>query len=171
MKNNPKQHSVRRIVLPSGRSIEVVRFHDTDSRPQGLHVCPNCVSELVQPVAWSEASEDHWELTLECPNCWWTIDGIFDREQVHELEEQLDHGDRYAYRSTTPSATSSSAARWRAPSGPSRSLASPTSSSALDLATPSAPLASIRAHTAAACDGVRTLRRSSAASSGSRSRA
>lgn len=92
MKNKPNQHSVRRIVLPSGRSIEVVRFHDTESRPAGLHICPNCDSDLVQPVAWSEASDDHWELTLECPNCWWTVDGIFDREQVHELEEQLDDG-------------------------------------------------------------------------------
>ena len=29
MNQNPEHHSVRRIVLPSGTSIEVVRFHDT----------------------------------------------------------------------------------------------------------------------------------------------
>jgi hypothetical protein len=88
----PNDHSVRRIVLPSGRSIEVVRFHETEQRPPGLHICPNCMSELVQPVAWSEASANRWELTLECPNCWWTVDGIYNREQIHELEERLDGG-------------------------------------------------------------------------------
>ena len=30
MNQNPEHHSVRRIVLPSGRSIEVVRFHDRE---------------------------------------------------------------------------------------------------------------------------------------------
>ena len=47
---------------------------------------------MLQPVAWNEASAERWELTLECPNCWWTVDGTYDREQVHELEEQLDRG-------------------------------------------------------------------------------
>jgi hypothetical protein len=88
-----QQHSVRRIVLPSGRSIEVVRFHDTQKPLQdGLHVCPACDSDLVQPLAWSEAAHERWELTLECPNCWWTTEGTFDRQQVHELEDRLDDG-------------------------------------------------------------------------------
>lgn len=88
-----QQHSVRRIVLPSGRSIEVVRFTETDKAPRtGLHVCPACDSDLVQPLAWSEAGDERWDLTLECPNCWWTTEGTFDREQVHELEDRLDDG-------------------------------------------------------------------------------
>ncbi len=50
-------HSVRRIVLPSGRSIEVVRFTEPeDPGHNGLHVCPLCSSPLVQPVSWSEAA-------------------------------------------------------------------------------------------------------------------
>src|SRR5690349_6163583 len=73
--NKPNEHSVRRIVLPSGKSIEVVRFHDAATRPKGLHICPECSSELVQPTAWSEVDEEHWELSLECPNCWWLADG------------------------------------------------------------------------------------------------
>jgi hypothetical protein len=91
---NQHQHSVRRIVLPSGRCIEVVRFHETEEPPvhPGLHVCPHCSSELVQPVSWAEAGDDRWELTLECPNCWWTTDGVFDHDEVHELEERLDDG-------------------------------------------------------------------------------
>jgi hypothetical protein len=31
-------------------------------------------------------------MTLECPNCSWTTDGIFAREQVNHFEEQLDAG-------------------------------------------------------------------------------
>ena len=86
-------HSVRRIVLPSGRSIEVVSFGaDEATGPQGLHVCDQCASELVQPVAWSEAPGERWDLTLQCPNCAWLHAGQYDREQVEQLEEQLDEG-------------------------------------------------------------------------------
>ena len=93
MHNDPKHHSVRKIVLPSGKSIEVVRFNDTDAPPsRGLHICPECDSDLVQPVAWSEAAEECWELVLSCPNCWWEADGIYTQEQVETLEEHLDDG-------------------------------------------------------------------------------
>ena len=90
---NPNHHSVRRIILPSGKCIEVVRFTDADEpcKP-GLHVCPNCESELVQPVAWGETPDCRWELTLSCPNCWWSGDGVYDREQVQEFEDELDEG-------------------------------------------------------------------------------
>ncbi|MBV9467435.1 MAG: hypothetical protein JO206_03110 [Solirubrobacterales bacterium] len=92
MNKNPNQHSIRRIVLPSGKCIEVVRFHETETTRRGLHVCPICEAELVQPVAWSEAPDDRWELTLHCPNCDWMAAGVFDQEQVNELEEKLDEG-------------------------------------------------------------------------------
>jgi hypothetical protein len=93
MSQNPHPHSVRRIVLPSGRTIEVVRFHEADPAiPQGLHVCPSCDSQLVQPIAWSEASEAKWELLLSCPNCFWACEGTFTEDEVHSLEEELDHG-------------------------------------------------------------------------------
>jgi hypothetical protein len=95
MNQKPRnQHSVRRIVLPSGRSIEVVRFHDSDALPseQGLHVCPRCHSELVQPVAWGEVSSDRWELTLHCPDCEWLHEDVYDQDQVAALEEKLDEG-------------------------------------------------------------------------------
>jgi hypothetical protein len=88
-----QSHSVHRIVLPSGRKIEVVRFHEdhaTDRRP--LHICPDCSSSLVQPVYWSEASEDHWELLLSCPNCEWNAEGIYSQAEVEELEDRLEEG-------------------------------------------------------------------------------
>ena len=93
MNQNPNRHSVRRIVLPSGRAIEVVRFHDEPetARPQ-LHVCLECGSELVQPVAWAEAEASKWVLTLRCPNCLRCSEGIYDHEQVERFEEKLDEG-------------------------------------------------------------------------------
>jgi hypothetical protein len=92
---NPEQEqpSVRRIVLPSGRSIEVVHFGGND-RPAhpGLHVCPDCSSGLVQPVDWSEAPDEGWNLALNCPNCDWYTEGRYTQDQVRELEERLDEG-------------------------------------------------------------------------------
>ena len=90
---NPHPHSIRRIVLPSGRTIEVVRFHEADPAvPQGLHVCPACDSQLVQPIAWSEAAEGKWDLLLSCPNCHWASEGTYTENEVHALEEELDQG-------------------------------------------------------------------------------
>ena len=94
MNKQPNEHSVRRIVLPSGRTIDVVRFGapEPPARPAGLHICPQCSCELVQPLSWSEASQGKWDLTLSCPNCWWSTDGVFGEEEVHALEDQLDRG-------------------------------------------------------------------------------
>ncbi len=90
-KQNENQ-AVRRIVLPSGRTIEVVRFRESDGDQRELHVCPNCVSDLVQPLSWAEAPDGHWNLSLECPNCGWTDAGTFTRLQVEQLEDRLDEG-------------------------------------------------------------------------------
>jgi hypothetical protein len=91
---NSSHHSVHRIVLPSGRKIEVVRFEDgangQETRP--LHVCPDCRSPLVQPLAWQEAEDEHWELELSCPNCEWREEGVFSRVEVEDLEDRLEEG-------------------------------------------------------------------------------
>jgi hypothetical protein len=93
MNPEKEQPSVRRIVLPSGRSIEVVRFADHRRDVQrGLHVCPECTSDLVQPVDWSEAPEECWNLVLSCPNCDWYIEGLYTQDQVRALEDRLDEG-------------------------------------------------------------------------------
>ena len=92
MSQNPDRHSIRRIVLPSGRTIEVVRFHDDAAEQPGLHVCPECSSDLVQPIDWAEAPHGYWELVLQCPNCFWLDEGVFDQAQVDEFEEHLDDG-------------------------------------------------------------------------------
>jgi hypothetical protein len=91
--SEPSRHqSIRRIVLPSGRTIEIVRFHSDPPSTLGLHTCPECESRLVQPVEWAEAQNGFWELLLQCPNCFWLDEGIFSQQQVEEFEEQLDEG-------------------------------------------------------------------------------
>lgn len=85
-------HAVRKIVLPSGRSIEVVRFDDTASSVRQLHICPACDCDLVQPHDWSEAADSSWRMTLECPNCGWLETGTYNHDEVELLEDQLDAG-------------------------------------------------------------------------------
>jgi hypothetical protein len=93
MNQEPDSKEIRRIVLPSGRTIEVVKPGPRPAQPQGeLHICPECASELVQPVQWEGATGDCWEMTLECPNCLWTTEGFFTREEVDHFEEHLDDG-------------------------------------------------------------------------------
>ena len=92
MSHSDDNHAVRKIVLPSGRSIEVIRFDEGDAKVRELHVCPTCTSELVQPVSWAESSDSRWQLTLECPNCGWLESGVYERGQVEHLEDKLDEG-------------------------------------------------------------------------------
>ena len=94
---------VRRVVLPSGRSIEVVYFEnqpahapqpaaDSTREHTDLHVCPECDKHLVYPVEWQEASVTHWEVQLRCPNCEWHTVGEFDQDTVDRFDEELDLG-------------------------------------------------------------------------------
>jgi hypothetical protein len=91
---------VRRVVLPSGRAIEVVYFESAVARPardekaplDDLHICPECDRDLVYPVEWEEASDTHWEVLLRCPNCEWTELDRFDQETVDRFDRQLDDG-------------------------------------------------------------------------------
>jgi len=89
---------VRRVVLPSGRSIEVVYFESTPAAVPGtapledLHICPDCERELVYPVEWEEVSATHWEVLLRCPNCEFSDIGVFDQATVDRFDEELDRG-------------------------------------------------------------------------------
>ena len=94
---------VRRIVLPSGKTIEVVYFGENDettlaTRPTtaqpdtDLHLCSTCDSELVYPVDWEEVGDTHWEVHLRCPNCEWTGTGVFEQDTVERFDEELDRG-------------------------------------------------------------------------------
>ncbi len=94
---------VRRVVLPSGRAIEVVYFEPLTSAPlpparsssqpiDELHVCPECDRDLVYPVEWEEVSATHWEVLLRCPNCEWHEVGTFDQPTVDRFDVELDDG-------------------------------------------------------------------------------
>lgn len=81
-----------RIGLPSGGEIQVRRFERPPEEARELHVCPSCVSELVQPTSWSPSPGGRFTLRLECPNCGWWESGVYDRAQVERLEDRLDEG-------------------------------------------------------------------------------
>jgi hypothetical protein len=101
------RHYVRRVVLPSGKTIEVVYFEDQVAEVaeaveavqtpltetvQDLHLCGSCSSDLVYPTEWDESGTAHWEVTLRCPNCEWSGTGVFQQELVERFDEQLDRG-------------------------------------------------------------------------------
>jgi hypothetical protein len=101
--SHPHQNGqyVRRVVLPSGRAIEVVYFETNPPHAEiepaslpldDLHVCPDCDRGLVYPVEWEEASATHWEVLLRCPNCEWNELGQFNQETVDRFDEELDRG-------------------------------------------------------------------------------
>ena len=98
-------HHVRRVILPSGKAIEVVYFDNSATQPEParpapapaedlleLHVCPECDKHLVYPVEWEEASATHWEVALRCPNCEWNTVGVYDQDTVDRFDEELDNG-------------------------------------------------------------------------------
>ncbi|MGH2745077.1 MAG: hypothetical protein ACRDN8_21820 [Thermoleophilaceae bacterium] len=107
-------HFVKRVVLPSGKTIEVVYFrepdlpqpvaeHSVDEQPaapehppaepdQKLQVCVDCASELVYPIEWEESGPENWSVLLHCPNCDIYREGIFTQETVESFDEELDRG-------------------------------------------------------------------------------
>ena len=102
------EHQMKRIVLPSGKTIEVVYFdHSTFEAPRPeaeapaapakegerqLHVCINCDSQLVYPVQWEEADQKTWHVTLRCPDCEWTEAGVFPQDQCDRFDDELEAG-------------------------------------------------------------------------------
>jgi hypothetical protein len=111
-------HQMKRIVLPSGKTIEVVYFeshsaaaeeareaeavteapeqhipvHVPAEDTRELHVCVNCDSELVYPVQWEEASRESWSILLRCPDCEWVEEGVFAQGQCDRFDDELEAG-------------------------------------------------------------------------------
>jgi phage-related protein len=96
------QRQVKRVSLPSGKTIEVIYFQDPGqelqapseqrSEQQDLHICPACDSTLAYPTHWTEANQAEWEVTLRCPNCEWSGTGVFEQDVVERFDEELDRG-------------------------------------------------------------------------------
>jgi hypothetical protein len=97
--NHPADHrSTRRVTLPTGQAVDVLYVEGADRPPvatsteTGIHVCPECASSLVAPVAWEQAGPHEWAVTIQCPNCeWWDAD-VFDEDTVERFDEELDRG-------------------------------------------------------------------------------
>jgi hypothetical protein len=101
-------HFVKRVVLPSGKTIEVVYFREaeppapsdpgkTSEHPpaepdQELHLCLECETRLVYPVRWEESGPDNWSVLLHCPNCDIYREGVFSQGTVEAFDEELDRG-------------------------------------------------------------------------------
>jgi hypothetical protein len=103
--DNTHEPFVKRVTLPSGKSIEVLYFADLPevaSAPAAqptepgteapLHVCSECASSLVYPTDWQEAGPDHWDVELRCPNCEWRGHGVFHQNIVEAFDDELDRG-------------------------------------------------------------------------------
>jgi hypothetical protein len=103
--DDTQQPFVKRVTLPSGKSIEVLYFAEQTAAPPStpaiepqpasaelLHVCLECGSTLVYPTDWEEAGPDHWEVSLRCPNCEWRGSGIFHQDVVEAFDDELDRG-------------------------------------------------------------------------------
>ena len=112
--HDEQTHYVKRVLLPSGKTIEVVYFRETipvdalapdapDTAPataddppaephQDLHVCLECTSDLVYPVQWEESGSENWSVLLHCPNCDVYREGIFTQDTVEVFDEELDRG-------------------------------------------------------------------------------
>ena len=109
--------SVKRVVLPSGKTIKVVLLgsaegeqaaaegeqapaeagqqptvHPPAEPAQDLHLCMSCESQLVYPVEWEEAGPDNWSVLLHCPNCDVCREGVFCQDTVEAFDEELDRG-------------------------------------------------------------------------------
>jgi hypothetical protein len=67
---------------------------------QGLHVCPNCSSQLVQPVEWEPVGDEAWSGLLRCPECEVFQAGVYGQAELDAYDVELDRGEallRVAY--------------------------------------------------------------------------
>ena len=63
------------------------------STSRSLHHCPNCSSELVQPVQWDPADEETWSVLLRCPECEVFQAGVYSQAEVDAYDAELDRGE------------------------------------------------------------------------------
>ena len=99
--NEQEAHFVKRVTLPSGRTIEVVYFREPEPKgdesrhppaepDQRLHVCIECSSKLVYPERWTEAGPENWSVLLHCPDCDVYREGVFSQATVEAYDEEID---------------------------------------------------------------------------------
>ncbi len=77
---------------PAPAPTDVASRPPVDPAVDGLHVCPECRSELVQPREWHDAGPDHWLLDRFCPECWWTGEDRHPQDVMEAFDITLDDG-------------------------------------------------------------------------------
>lgn len=83
---------IRKVTLPSGKTIEVIAFELLQPPERELHLCPECGCDLVYPLTWEQADRSRWEVSLRCPNCEWSATDVFDDDAIQDFDETLDGG-------------------------------------------------------------------------------
>lgn len=101
----------KQITLPGGRVIDIVYFAepdqrtdlpepeliattDSDVRPTRdvLHLCQECASDLVYPVAWEEREDERWYVVRRCPECEWRGAGEHHQSDIEFFDDALNDG-------------------------------------------------------------------------------
>jgi hypothetical protein len=59
-----------------------------------MHLCPECQSDLVQPIDWEEQPGEGWSVELGCPECAWRGGGTYGQQEIDEYDRLLDEGMR-----------------------------------------------------------------------------
>jgi hypothetical protein len=77
------------------------RLHEALAEPRvvgmdadGPHVCPTCRAPFVIPVDAVEVDAWHFSVSLECPNCEWAGEQVYDDEALEAFDSGLDAGTR-----------------------------------------------------------------------------
>ncbi len=77
--------------VPGGDAMALAPPHG-DPR-EDLHVCPECASDLVHPVAWDGTGDDDlWTIERRCPNCEWQTVGRVTQDEAEIFDDTLNEG-------------------------------------------------------------------------------
>ena len=75
------QRYVRKVTLPSGKTIEVISFDDDLAPADAICTCaPNAPPSSSIPSPGTRPSGSRWEVSLRCPNCEWAPTDTFEEE-------------------------------------------------------------------------------------------
>jgi hypothetical protein len=101
------EYHVKRIVLPSGKTVEIVYYQADGGEPvitearevepepapepavRRLELCNACGGERVHPLDWHEVEDMRWEISLRCPDCEWSEVERFDQHEVERYDDIL----------------------------------------------------------------------------------
>ena len=113
MARKRRDRATKRIVLPSGKTVEVVqpapsvpgsparRSTEAASPSEAArerylarnpHLCPMCSSTLVYPLAWRALGRHSWEVDLRCPNCELERVAVLSQQVAERFDEELEEG-------------------------------------------------------------------------------